>query len=220
MDQVELVAQPRSVTGKKVKRLRRQGIIPLVVYGGNTAPINIQAAELDTRRALAQAGGQLVALRIKGEDKPRMTLARDLQRDVISGALLHVDLHEVDVTQRVEAEVSLALVGQPPPVARGEALLIRVLNTVEVACLPTDIMQSIEVDVSGLAGLDDAVYVKDLALSQNVEVLTNGEEMIAKLEPILEEEEEDEEEEALGIPGAAEVEIVQRGKPEEEQEQT
>ena len=150
MDQVELRAESRSIVGKRVKQLRAQGIIPLVVYGRKTASANIQAVEFDTRRALARAQGQLIALRIQGEADTRQTLARDVQYDVLSGNVLHVDLYEVDMTETVQVEVSLVLIGEAPPVVTGEMLLNQVLNAVEIECLPGDIVQSIEVDISGL----------------------------------------------------------------------
>jgi large subunit ribosomal protein L25 len=220
MDQVELYAQPRAITGKKVKRLRAQGIIPLIVYGRSREPVSIQAPEFDARRALARSSGQLMALHIEGEDEPRMTLARDIQRDVITGRLLHIDLYEVDVSQKTQVEVSLSLVGEPHLVGTGEALLVTLLNAVEIECLPTDILQSIEVDASGLVGLDDAVYVRDLVVPDTIEILTDPDQMVARLEVVLEEEEEEEEEEVfLEEPSVAEVEVIQRGRVEEEEDQ-
>jgi large subunit ribosomal protein L25 len=219
MDQVELVVQPRSVTGKKVKTLRRQGLVPLVVYGRKVTPVNVQAVEFNTKRAVARAGGQLMALRIEGEDEPRAVLARDIQRDSISGRLLHVDLYQVDVREKIQVDVSLSLVGAPPLVGTGEAMLLNVLSAVEIECLPTDIMQSIEVDVSGLVDMSDAIYVRDLAVPQGVEILTSSEEMIVRLQPILEEEEEEEEEElGIELPEVGDVEVIQRGREEEEEE--
>ena len=91
MDQIVIEAQPRSVTGKKVKTLRRQGLVPLIVYG-KTEPRNIQAVEFDTHRAIAQAGGQLIALNVEGTDASLTVLAREVQRDAISGKLIHADL--------------------------------------------------------------------------------------------------------------------------------
>jgi large subunit ribosomal protein L25 len=216
MDQVELVAQPRSVVGKKVKVLRREGLIPLVLYGRNISSVNIQAAEFDTMRSIASAGGQLMTLRIEGEDEPRAVLARDVQRDSISGRLLHVDLYQVDVTEKLQVDVSLSLVGEPRLVGTGEAMLLSLLTAVEIECLPTDIMQSIEVDVSALDDVSDALYVRDLTVPQGIEVLTPGDEMIARLQQVYEEEEEEEEEEVLA-PEVGEVEVIQRGRAEEEE---
>ena len=217
MAQMELSAQARSVTGKQVKRLRTQGKVPLIVYGYKTDPVNLQSVEFDTRRAIAKAGGQLMALRIEGEDEARMTLAREVQRDIITGKLIHVDFYEVDITERIEVEVPLTLVGEPPMVDMGQAVLMQVLNSVDIECLPTDIMQTIEVDVTKLVTLDDEIHVRDLVVPANVEMLTNRDELVAKLEPVLEEEEE-EVEEVAAAPSVEDVEVIQRGKVEEEEE--
>jgi large subunit ribosomal protein L25 len=216
MDRVQLYTQPRTVVGKRVKQLRREGIIPLVLYGETTDSTNIQASEFDTRRAVAEASGQLIALHIEGEGEPRMTLAREVQRDSISGSLLHVDFYEVDVTERIEVEVPLSIVGEREPelVQAGEATVLNTLNLVEIECLPTDILQMIEVDVSGLADWDDAIYVRDLVVPESVTLLTDPEEMVARLEPVIEEEEEEEE---LEMPEIGEVEVIQRAREEEEE---
>ena len=213
MSQVELVAQPRSVTGKRVKALRAAGLVPLVVYGPKTRPINVQAPELDVRRALARARGQLITLRISGQ-KPRPVLVKEAQRDPISGRLLHADLYEVDVTERQRVEVAIELVGEPHMVNTGQAVLNQPLTVLTIECLPTMIMQSIPVDVSGLTPERDAVHVRDLSLPEGITVLTPGDEVIARMEVLREEEEEEEEE---LIPETAEVEVIRRGRVEEEE---
>jgi len=217
MAQTELLVQARTITGKQVKGLRRQGQVPMIVYGHKTEPISLQALEFDTRRAVAKAGGQLMSLRIEGEDQPRMTLAWEVQRDTITGKLIHVDFYEVDITERIEVEVPLTLVGEPRMVNTGLAVLVHVLNSVEIECLPLDIMQTIEVDVGKLVTLDDEIHVKDLVVPESVKMLTNRDELVAKLEPV-EEEEEEEEEEVVTAPSVEDVEVIQRGKVEEEEE--
>jgi large subunit ribosomal protein L25 len=218
MDQIELEVQPRSVVGKKVKILRREGLVPGVVYG-RTDAMNVQVPELDAARAIGQAGGQLITLKVVGEDEGRMVLAREVQRDVISGHLLHADFFEVDITERIEVSVPLVLVGEPALVEANEAVLLQALNEVEIECLPTDIMQSIEVDVSGLEDFADAVHVRDLQLPPTIELLTPGDEMIARLEPIEEEEEVEEEEALFEVVQPGEVEVIGRRAEEEEEEE-
>jgi large subunit ribosomal protein L25 len=212
MDQIELEVQPRSVVGKKVKVLRREGLLPCVVYGRTDAK-NIQAPELDAARAIGQASGQLITLKVDGEDEGRMVLARE----VISGQLLHADFLEVDITERIEVSVPLLLVGEPSLVEANEAVLLQALNEVEIECLPTDILQSIEVDVSGLEDFSDAIYVRDLQLPTTVELLTPGDEMVARLDTIEEEEEEEEEEALFEVVEPGEVEVIGRGAEEEEE---
>ena len=219
MDQVRIQAEPRTVTGKQVKVLRRQGLVPLVVYGRNE-PVNVQASEFDTKRAILRAGGQLIEFEIKGEKRPRMVLAREEQYDVISGMLLHADMYEVDMTETIQVDVSLALVGEPKLVETGQAMLLQILNEVQIECLPGDIMQSIELNVTGLEDYGAALYVSDLSLPEGITVLTPADEMIVRLQGIEEEEEEEEEEEALlAEVEAGEVEVIQRGKAEEEEDE-
>jgi len=219
MDQIELVAEHRSITGKQVKKLRAQGLMPLVVYGHRVEPVSIQASEVHVKQVIGQAGGQLIELHLEDEGTPRLVLARDIQRDSISGTLLHADLYEVNMSETVQVEVPLVLVGEPHLVDIGEAVLVHILNSVEIECLPLDIVQSFHVDVSGLVTMDDAIYVRDLVVPSGIEILTPEDEMVARLQYVVEEEEEEEEEEAFGFaPSVEDVEVIQRGPAEDEEE--
>jgi large subunit ribosomal protein L25 len=181
--------------------------------------VNIQASEFDTKRAISRAGGQLMALQIKGEKRHRMVLARDEQYDVISGVLLHADLYEVDMTETIQVDVPLSLVGETSLVETSQAMLLQVLNEVQIECLPGDIMQSIEVDISGLEDFGAAVYVGELSLPEGITVLTPADELIVRLQGIQVEEEEEEEEELVAEVEAGDVEVIQRGRAEEEEEE-
>jgi large subunit ribosomal protein L25 len=218
MDQIELVVQHRSITGKKVKHLRAQGLMPLIVYGRKAEPVNLQASEFEVKRAIGRAGGQLIELHLEDEGTPRMVLARDIQRDSISGALLHADLYEVDMSETVQVEVPLAMIGEPALVVTGQAVLVPILNSVEIECLPSDIVQSFQVDVSSMVNMEDAVYVRDLIVPDSIEMLTSDDEMIVRLQYVVEEEEEEEEEEFELAPSVEDVEVIQRGVGEDEQE--
>jgi large subunit ribosomal protein L25 len=219
MEQIELQAEPRAITGKKVKQLRAQGLMPLVVYGHRIEPLHIQAVEFDVKRTLARTSGQLIALRVAGETDARMVLARDIQRDVITGQLLHADLYQVDMTETVQVDVNLAFVGEAHLVATGEAILATMMTSVEIECLPSDIVQSIEVDISKLVEMDDAIYVRDLSVPERIEILTDGDELIARMQYVIEEEEEEEEEE-FGLLSVDEVEVIgERAEEEEEEEE-
>ncbi|MBN1583077.1 MAG: 50S ribosomal protein L25 [Anaerolineae bacterium] len=215
MERVEITSSLREVTGKKVKRLRKEGLVPLVVYG-RTEPINLKGVEFDINRAIARASGQLIALDIEGQKEAKMVLARDVQRDVITGKIVHVDFYEVDMTEKVRVEVQLQFVGEPRLVAIHEATLMQTLTSVEVECLPGDIMQSIEVDVSVLAEIGDSLLVGDLVVPDTVEILTAADEMVVRLNAIVELEEEEGEEEVL-FGEVGEVEVIGRGKTEEEE---
>ena len=215
MEQIELRAESRDVFGKKTKRLRRSGLIPATLYGPRTEPVSLQVRERDLRSVLDRAGmHQLISLRIDQADRPRMTLAREVQRDVITQSLLHVDLYEVVMTERITAETPLTLVGEAPAVATKAGLLVRGLDSVQVQCLPSELPEYIDVDVRVLEEKDQAILVKDLVVDEAIEILTNPEEVIVKVLPIKElvvEEVVEEEVEPV------EVEVIAAAKEREEE---
>lgn len=179
--QVELEVERRTVLGKKVKQLRDGGLIPAILYGCDTEPIPLQVERQPLRRALGQVGvNRLIILKIKGEEKPRLVLARDVEFDPISHNIRHVDFYQVVMTRKVKAQVGLTLVGESPLVAQGAGVLLRGLDAVEIECLPGDLIHSIEVDLSALKKQDDVIYVRDLKVPPNITILTDGRELVAK----------------------------------------
>lgn len=213
MEQIELQAQKREVFGKKVKRLRAQGWIPAIIYGAETEPIPIQVRERDLIQTLRRAGGnRLIAIKIDG-GKPHVTLAREIQRDVITRQVLHVDFQEVVMTRTIVTEVPIHLEGEPPLVKQGKAIVQQLLDSIEVEALPGDLIPSITIDISGLEEIDDAILVGDLELPERVKVLNDPDEMIVHLtyaeleeEEVEEEEAPEEEAEVEVTPGVAEAE--------------
>ncbi|MDY6877513.1 MAG: 50S ribosomal protein L25 [Chloroflexota bacterium] len=205
-EQVELTAEKRSVLGKQVRQLRRQGWVPAVMYGHDFVSMPLQFEAGNLTRVLSQVGGsQLIRIKVKGQKQPEMALVRDVQRDCIRGTLMHVDFYRVMMTERLTAEVPLSITGESPVMERKEGILLHGISTIEVECLPGDLVDAIEVDLSDLVEIDQALYVRDLAVPAGIEVLTSLEEMIVRVAP-LEAEEEEEEEEIL--PEAEEVEVI------------
>ena len=216
MEQFELRAEKRTIIGGRVKGLRREGVVPAVLYGPKTEPIPIQCDERELQRVLARAGGtNLISLRIGRARKPKMALAREVQRDVITNELYHVDFYQVVMTEKVHAEVNITLTGEPPAVQQKEFMLLQGTDSVEIECLPGDLIHSIELDVSNL-GVDDAIYVKDLQVPDNVTILTDGEELVANVQHLRVEEEEEEVEEEVEV-APEEVEVIAKGKEVEEE---
>jgi len=214
MEQIELKAEKRTIIGKRVKSLRREGIIPALLYGPRTEPIPIQCDEWELQRVLARAGGtNMIALRIGDAGKPRMALVSEVQRDVITGEPYHVDFYQVVMTEKVKAEVNLVLTGRSPAVQQGETMLLQGTDSVEIECLPGDLIHSIEVDLSHLE-IEDAIYVKDLQVPDSVTILTDGDELVAKVQYLRAPEEEVEEVEVA----PEEIEVIAKGKEEVEEE--
>ncbi len=211
-DEILLTAEPRDLVGKQVNQLRRAGVIPAVVYGAHLSQaLSIKVDEKTLTTVVGKAGhNRLIRLTLDGGE--RMVLTREIQRNPMSGRIVHVDFLEVSMTEKITSEVPLTLVGTAPAVARGEGLLIHGIDTVEIRALPTDLMSIIEVDVSPLNELNQALTVADLKVSDKIEILTPRDEMVAKVVPVKEEVITE------AVPAAApEVEVIGKGKKEEEE---
>jgi large subunit ribosomal protein L25 len=212
MERIELHTKKREIIGKKVSQLRREGLIPAILYGHETEPIPLQVEERALHQVLREAGGhQLIALKIGRARKPRLTLAREIQRDAITHALLHVDFQEVVMTEKITTEVPLVFEGESPVVKKEGNILIHGIDRVEVECLPGDLISAIPVDLSQLTEVGQAIYVSDLQLDPTITILTDPEELVANVlfsEIRVEEEEVVEEE-------VAEVEVIAEARAEE-----
>lgn len=210
-DEIQLTVTPRSVIGKQVRALRRAGWIPLSIYGAHVRASNVQASERTLRLVLSQAGHNRLIRLDTGDGQPHVVIAREIQREPISGKLWHVDFQEISLTEKMEIDIPIVLKGSSPAVQRGDGVLIHALEQVTIRVLPTDLIPDIQVDISGLQNLNDAIHVSDLKVSDKIEILTAPEELIAKVNPVKEE---------VIAPEApvatAEVEVVGKGKKEEE----
>lgn len=214
MEKVVLKASRRDVIGKQVKAMRREGQLPAVMYGRHVEkPISIVLDTRDTTRTLAKASSSsIVTIELDGKEYP--ALVREKQRDFIKNRLLHIDFLVVSLTEKLTAYVSIELTGLSLAVKDFNAILVTGLNEVEVECLPADLPEKIVVDISALAKVGDAVHVSDLVLSEKVKVLSSPEEMLviataAKVEEVVEAV-------AAPVAGAEEVEVIEKGKKEEE----
>ena len=215
MEALDLKADPRKRGKGHAKELRGEGLIPAVVYGKDVDSqlIQIEARTLD--KVLSEAGThQLISLQIGGK-QPVMTLAREIQRDPIKRDYLHVDFFTVKMDEKVHAEVPLILVGEAPAIEQHGGILTQGLDVIEIECLPGDLLASVEVDVSGLAELNDSIGISDLVLPDTVTVLSDSESMVAKIEAPRLAEELEELEEEVEVP-SAEPEVITEAREDEE----
>jgi large subunit ribosomal protein L25 len=209
-DRVTIVAEPRAVTGKKVKQLRREGVVPGVIYG-QSEPVKIQMDVKPLRRALRVAGtGQLVEINVDG--KGYTVLAREIQQHVTRRDIIHVDFLEVDMASTIRSEAALVSVGESPLTDTGEGIIAQVLHSVEIECLPDALVSQIEFDISTIETTDDSITVADLVAPEGVDILTDPETLIARFEYSAIEEEEEEELEEME---AGDVEVIGREEEEE-----
>src|SRR5438309_2583435 len=213
----ELQVRQREVLGKKVKVLRRQGLTPANVYGHNVPSKAIQVETEHLRQVLRTAGrNDIVYLRLDGEEA-RPTFVRDVQANPVTDAILHVDFLQISLKDKVKLEVPLHLVGLPPAVDRLGGILVHGLDRVTVEALPTEVPSFFQVDVSGLEDIDQSLHVSDLVVPEGVEVLTDPEQVIAKVAPpAIEREEVTEEEEEAAAEEGEEAPEAAEGAPAEE----
>jgi large subunit ribosomal protein L25 len=211
MEEVLLQASKRDVVGKKVKALRREGILPAIVYGRGISPVPIS---LNTRNAnqilSAISSSSLVVLEIDGEK--HTTLIRDKQRDPVTEDVLHIDFHEVSMTEKLRTEVMLDFQGESPAVKELMGVLVTVLESLEIECLPQDLPDRIVADLSALEEIGDSLYVRDISLPPNIELISDIEEMVVIISPPAVEEIEEIEEVEIT---EEEPEVIERGKEEE-----
>jgi large subunit ribosomal protein L25 len=179
-EQVTLEIENRTVTGKQVRQLRRAGIVPANIYGHGRPSRAVQVNGLAFRKFLnAHGGNRVIQLQLNGAAEP--ALVRHIEREPKTGKIQHVDFMHVEMNEKLRARVTVHLVGEAPAVKTLRGVLLHLTDTIEVECLPNDLPESVEVDVSGLEELDVPVLVSDIKLPRNVTLLTDSAEQLAKV---------------------------------------
>ena len=216
MDKVVLKATRRSVTGKQVRALRRAGELPGVIYGHNVEPIVISMEAREAGKVLGRlTASSLVTVDVEGKEYP--SLVRERQRNYVKGNLIHIDFQAVSLTEKIRANVGIQVTGNSPAVKDFNAVMVNGLTELEVECFPQDLPERVVIDISTLIKIGDGLYVRDIVLSDKVEVLSGPEEMIIlATAPKIEVEEVVTPEEAV-VEEAAEPEVIEKGKKEEEE---
>jgi large subunit ribosomal protein L25 len=184
-----LAAQHREIIGKKVAGLRRAGKLPAVVYGHgiDSDSVTVDAHEFEQLRRHSGPNA-LVDLSVDG-DKPRPVLVQSVQVHPVNRRTLHVDLFLVRMTEQLTVDVPLVATGEAPAVALNGGTLLHPMESVRVRALPDHLPQSIEYSVESLVDFDTALHVRDLTVPSDVSLLTDGDEIIAKVQPPRVEEE-------------------------------
>jgi len=224
-ERIVLEAQHRALKGKKVGALRRQGILPGIIYGRlkkeQIEPISIQLDLHSASKIINKlTASSLITLDLEGEEFP--VVLREAQRDVIFRTLLHVDFMAVSLTEKLQAAVPIELIGQAPAEINMAAVVVTGITELEIECLPQDMPERIEVDATVLEDMESAIYVRDLQLPDTYEVLSDPDELIAGVTYVTIEEEEEEEEEgelAELLDEELEPEVIEKGKKEDDEEE-
>lgn len=215
MEKSVIQAEKRNRIGKGVRALRREGKLPAVIYGFGIEPISIVLDAHSASRILARAtSSSLITIELQGKQYP--TLIREKQHNFIRNELIHVDFLAVSMTEKITATVGITLEGTAPAVKDFNAIIVNSLSELQVECLPADLPERFVVDISGLAEVGDAFYVKDVNLPANVEILNDPDEVIVVATAMA--EEAIEEEAALEGEEGEEPEVIEKGKKEEDEE--
>jgi large subunit ribosomal protein L25 len=206
MRKLELEVLKRDITGKKVRFLRRGGLIPCNVYGHgiDSVPVQVDARKLG--HVLARAGGtDLISLKIGDSATAKKVIIREVQRNPMTREPIHVDFYQVKMTEKLKAEVPLVFVGEAPALKLKNMALLHAITSLQIEALPDDLPHNIEVDISVLAEAEQAIHVKDIKISKKITVHSDPEQMVIKVaearkqvEEVVEAKPEAEEVEALG----------------------
>ncbi len=213
MRRLELEVSKREIKGKKVRFLRRGGLIPCNIYGHGVDSLPVQVDVRGLSHLLSRAGGtDLISIKMDGAVSPAKVLIRDVQRNPLTGDPIHVDFYQVRMTEKLKAEVPLVFIGEAPAMKLKNVSLLHSLTSLQIEALPDDLPHNIEVDISGLAEADQALHVKDIKVGSKITVLTDAEQMVIKVAEMRKVVEEApavaavaEGEEAVAEEGAAEV---------------
>jgi len=189
MQKFILKADKRTVLGSKVKQLRRTGVIPANLFGKTIESQAIQVNGVEFNRVYKEAGEtSLIYVKVEGEDKERPTLVTSVHFNPITGDKLHVDFHQVNLKEKVTANVPVEIIGESELVNSNEAVLSQSLNEIEIEALPTEIPESITFDISSLKAIGDHLLVSDAKVSADVEIKTDPEQMVVSLQEPMKEE--------------------------------
>ena len=184
MDVHSVKLSPRTLIGKKVSVLRRQGLVPVHVYGVKIEPVSLQVEDQTLIRLLAQVGTNIpVSVEYDGGSKENICFVREVQRHPVTEAIIHVDFLRVDVSQKTTAEVPIILEGAPPGVTQMGGVLLQNLQSLLVEALPMEMPSAFHVDITILEDFEKTIVVGDVAAPGGVTILSDLGEMIARVTP-------------------------------------
>ncbi len=183
MAKISLKIEKRDSFGRKVKRLRKAGLIPANIFGmkSESQAISVNAKEFSE---VFKKSGETQIIDLNGKS----VLVSNLQKDPISDEIIHIDFRQVSLTEKISAKIPVEIEGESPADKQGLGTVVHQLSEIEVEALPSDLPEKIIVDISILEAVDQTIYVKDLKVDKNVEILTDMESIVVKVEaPTVEE---------------------------------
>ena len=224
METLVISAQARKLTGRKTNKLRKEGCIPGVVYGPKSKNISIKIGKKDFKDVFSKAGeSTLIDLKIDDKEIGKVII-NNYQIDPVSDDIIHFDLYQVRMDKKITTRASIKFVGESPAVKNEDGILVKNHDTLEIKCLPKDLIHDIEVDLSVLGHIDDNVRIKDLKISDNIEIIADLEETVVNIAPPrtekeMEELEEKIEESVEGVEATKEKKADEESSEEEEKKE-
>lgn len=186
MDVLTLQATHRNVLGKKTRFLRRQGITPAHLFGHNLKSLALQCDTAQLQRIIAQAGmTRFISLDIGNDKHPRSVFIREIQRDAVTKQLLHVDFYQVRKGEKIAVDVPIVLVGEAPALKEKGRILTHGVTSLSIECLPSSVPSRVEVDLSPLEEVGQAIHVKDIVLSSDITVNTDPDQLVVKVSEVV-----------------------------------
>jgi len=190
MSMFNLKVNKRTIFGKKVKNLRKSGLIPATIYGHNLNPQSIELERKPFEKIFKEAGeSTIINLIFQKEKKPIKVLIHDVQYDQLKDEIIHVDFYQIKEEERVSVDVELKFIGEAPVVKEKGGIIIHHLTKIKIEALPKDLIHEIEIDVSNLKDFHDLIRVKDIKISPNIKILHDSEEVIVSISTPKKEEE-------------------------------
>ncbi len=219
MDELKITAVKRDVFGKKNRFLRREGITPIHLIGHNIESQSLQCDTVKLKDIVTHAGAtRVVSLEIEGDKEPKSVFIREVQRDPLGKQLFHVDFYQVKKGEKMQVVVPIVLVGESPIMKGKGRMLSHGMTELSIECLPENVPPQIEVDISVLEELEQAIHVKDIILDPSVTVHADPEQLVVKITEVMVKEEEVEveveEEEAVEGEAGAGAEAKAEGEAE------
>jgi len=182
VEKIELQATTRNILGKKVRFLRRQGHTPVHLFGHGTKSLALQCETAPLKQVLAQAGKtKLVHIKVDKSKRARNVVVREVQKSALTDELLHVDFYQVRLTEKLAVEIPITTMGEAPALKAKDNFLTQELNNLSIECLPDQIPERIEVDISILTDAGRAIYVKDIKLDKEIAILDDPEQLVYKI---------------------------------------
>jgi large subunit ribosomal protein L25 len=181
VEELALTATRRDVLGKKTRFLRKQGLTPIHLFGNNIQSEALQCDTLTLNEVLTSAGTTtLIKLKVGNEKGVKRVFVREVQKDVFGKTLLHVDFYQVKEGEKILVEVPLAMVGEAPAMKGKGRMLIHGITKIRIECLPDNVPHQIEVDLSQLQDVGQAITVKDLSLDPSITVKTDPDQLLVR----------------------------------------